>query len=103
MADVAMLVVGAGHGEFEAGVSDHGWFLGGKLQHVAELTSIPCAQRADLTYETHDTPGTNHHLMLAKSLSMSKVIVVVNKMDDRSVNYSQVRFNVPSPSLLLRE
>jgi translation elongation factor EF-1alpha len=41
--------------------------------------------------------------MLAKSLSMSKVIVVVNKMDDRSVNYSQVRFNVPSPSLLLRE
>jgi translation elongation factor EF-1alpha len=43
MADVAMLVVGAGHGEFEAGVSDHGWFLGGKLQHVAELTSIPCA------------------------------------------------------------
>lgn len=41
--------------------------------------------------------------MLAKSLSMSKVIVVVNKMDDRSVNYSQTRFNVPSPSLLLRE
>lgn len=31
--------------------------------------------------------------MLAKSLSMSKVIVVVNKMDDRSVNYSQTRFN----------
>jgi peptide chain release factor subunit 3 len=45
--------------------------------------------------------GTSQHLMLAKSLGMSKVIVVVNKMDDYSVNYNQARFNVLSLSSFL--
>ncbi len=86
MADAAILVVAAGLGEFEAGVSDHGQYLGGAQN------SLPLLVHNVLT----SPAGTNHHLMLAKSLGMSKVIVVVNKMDDRSVNYSQARFNVPS-------
>jgi translation elongation factor EF-1alpha len=89
MADVAMLVVAAGLGEFEAGVSDHGWFLGGAQNSLPLLVHNVLMSPA----------GTSHHLMLAKSLGMSKVIVVVNKMDDRSVNYSQARFNVLSLSL----
>jgi translation elongation factor EF-1alpha len=51
----------------------------------------------------HDTkPGTVRHMQLAKSLGMSKVIVVVNKMDDRSIERTtKSRFTVLLPSLSL--
>ena len=36
---------------------------------------------------------TREHAQLAKTLGVSKLVVVVNKMDDPSVNWSQERFN----------
>jgi elongation factor 1-alpha len=36
---------------------------------------------------------TREHALLAFTLGVKQVIVVVNKMDDRSVNYSEDRFN----------
>ncbi len=43
MADVAMLVVAAGLGEFEAGIGAHGWVLGGAQNSLPLLMT----QRAD--------------------------------------------------------
>eukprot|EP00479_Gromia_sphaerica_P009776 TRINITY_DN4238_c0_g1_i1.p1 TRINITY_DN4238_c0_g1~~TRINITY_DN4238_c0_g1_i1.p1 ORF type:complete len:117 (-),score=30.60 TRINITY_DN4238_c0_g1_i1:123-473(-) len=36
---------------------------------------------------------TREHAMLAKTLGISKLVVVVNKMDDESVKWSQERFD----------
>ena len=36
---------------------------------------------------------TREHVLLAKSLGVSRLIVVINKMDDPSVNWSQERYN----------
>jgi elongation factor 1-alpha len=60
-ADVAILVIGAGEGEFEAGYSKNG--------------------------------QTREHALLAFTLGVKQMIVVINKMDDKSVNYSENRFN----------
>jgi len=60
-ADVALLVVAAGKGEFEAGIDEQG--------------------------------QTREHALLAYTLGVKQMIVLVNKMDSESVNWSQDRFN----------
>jgi len=59
-ADVALLIVASGTGEFEAGISKNG--------------------------------QTREHAMLAFTLGVKQLIVGVNKMDDKSVNYQEGRF-----------
>jgi elongation factor 1-alpha len=59
-ADVAILIVASGQGEFEAGISSNG--------------------------------QTREHALLAYTLGVKQMIVCVNKMDDKSVNYSETRF-----------
>lgn len=59
-ADVAILIVASGKGEFEAGISKNG--------------------------------QTREHALLAFTLGVKQMIVCVNKMDDKSVNYAQARF-----------
>lgn len=60
-ADVALLVVDASQGGFEAGISKDG--------------------------------QTREHALLAYTLGVKQMIVVVNKMDDSTVNYSEDRYN----------
>jgi len=60
-ADVAILVVASGTGEFEAGIAKDG--------------------------------QTREHALLAFTLGVKQIIVAVNKMDDKSVNYAQARFD----------
>jgi elongation factor 1-alpha len=60
-ADVAILVVASGTGEFEAGIAKDG--------------------------------QTREHALLAFTLGVKQIIVAVNKMDDKSVNWSKDRFN----------
>jgi len=60
-ADVAVLVIAAGTGEFEAGIAKNG--------------------------------QTREHALLAYTLGVKQMIVLVNKMDDKSVNWSETRFN----------
>jgi elongation factor 1-alpha len=60
-ADVALLVIASGTGEFEAGISKTG--------------------------------QTREHALLAYTLGVKQMIVAINKMDDKSVNYSETRFN----------
>jgi len=60
-ADVAVLVVASGTGEFEAGIAKNG--------------------------------QTREHALLAYTLGVKQMIVLVNKMDDKSVNWSEARFN----------
>lgn len=60
-ADVALLVVDASQGGFEAGISKDG--------------------------------QTREHALLAYTLGVKQMIVACNKMDDKSVNYSQDRYN----------
>jgi len=59
-ADAAILIVAAGRGEFEAGISADG--------------------------------QTREHALLAQTLGVKQMIVCVNKMDDKSVEYSEARF-----------
>jgi elongation factor 1-alpha len=59
-ADVAILVIASGTGEFEAGYAKNG--------------------------------QTREHALLAFTLGVKQMIVLVNKMDDKSVNYSEVRY-----------
>merc|ERR1711963_883421 len=59
-ADVALLVIASGQGEFEAGIAKNG--------------------------------QTREHALLAYTLGVKQLIVAVNKMDDKSVNYSKDRF-----------
>ena len=59
-ADVAILVIAAGVGEFEAGYSKGG--------------------------------QTREHALLAYTLGVDQMIVCINKMDDKSVNYSEARY-----------
>jgi len=59
-ADVAILVIASGEGEFEAGISKNG--------------------------------QTREHALLAYTLGVKQMIVIINKMDDKSVNYSEKRF-----------
>jgi len=60
-ADCAVLVIAAGQGEFEAGISKNG--------------------------------QTREHALLAYTLGVKQLIVAVNKMDDKSVNFGQARFD----------
>jgi elongation factor 1-alpha len=60
-ADAAVLVVAAGTGEFEAGISKDG--------------------------------QTREHALLAVTLGVKQMICVVNKMDDKSVNWGQARYD----------
>jgi elongation factor 1-alpha len=60
-ADVAILVIASGTGEFEAGIAKNG--------------------------------QTREHALLAYTLGVRQMIVLVNKMDDKSVNWSEARFN----------
>jgi elongation factor 1-alpha len=60
-ADVAVLVIASGTGEFEAGIAKNG--------------------------------QTREHALLAYTLGVKQMIVLVNKMDDKSVNWSETRFN----------
>jgi len=60
-ADVAILVVASGTGEFEAGIAKDG--------------------------------QTREHALLAFTLGVRQIIVAVNKMDDKTVMYSQARFD----------
>jgi elongation factor 1-alpha len=60
-ADVAVLVIAAGTGEFEAGIAKNG--------------------------------QTREHALLAYTRGVKQMIVLVNKMDDKSVNWSEARFN----------
>jgi elongation factor 1-alpha len=59
-ADVAILIVASGQGEFEAGISKEG--------------------------------QTKEHALLAKTLGVNQMIVCVNKMDDKTVNYDEKRY-----------
>jgi len=59
-ADVAILVIASGTGEFEAGISKNG--------------------------------QTREHALLAFTLGVKQMIVLINKMDDKSVNWSQARY-----------
>jgi len=60
-ADVAILVVASGTGEFEAGIAKDG--------------------------------QTREHALLAFTLGVKQIICAVNKMDDKTVNYGEGRFN----------
>jgi elongation factor 1-alpha len=60
-ADVAILVIASGKGEFEAGISDNG--------------------------------QTREHALLAYTLGVKQMIVLINKMDDKSTNWSQARYD----------
>jgi len=60
-ADVAVLVIASGTGEFEAGIAKNG--------------------------------QTREHALLAYTLGVKQMIVLVNKMDDKSVNWSEDRYN----------
>ena len=59
-ADAAILIIAAGQGEFEAGISKEG--------------------------------QTREHALLAFTMGVKQMIVAINKMDDKSVNYSQERY-----------
>jgi len=59
-ADVAILVIAAGEGEFEAGISKNG--------------------------------QTREHALLAFTLGVKQMIVMINKMDDKSVKWSEKRY-----------
>jgi len=59
-ADVAVLVIASGTGEFEAGIAKNG--------------------------------QTREHALLAYTLGVKQMIVLVNKMDDKSVNWSEARY-----------
>jgi len=59
-ADVAILVIASGAGEFEAGISANG--------------------------------QTREHALLSYTLGVKQMIVVINKMDDKSVNWSEKRY-----------
>jgi elongation factor 1-alpha len=54
-ADVAILIIAAGQGEFEAGISKEG--------------------------------QTREHALLAFTMGVKQMIVAINKMDDKSVNW----------------
>jgi len=60
-ADVAVLIVAAGQGEFEAGYAKDG--------------------------------QTREHALLASTLGIKQMIVCVNKMDDKTLNYDEARYN----------
>jgi elongation factor 1-alpha len=59
-ADVAILIIAAGQGEFEAGISKEG--------------------------------QTREHALLAYTMGVKQMIVAMNKMDDKSVNWDQKRY-----------
>jgi elongation factor 1-alpha len=60
-ADVAILVIASGTGEFEAGISKNG--------------------------------QTREHALLAYTLGVKQMIVLINKMDDKSVNWDEKRYD----------
>jgi elongation factor 1-alpha len=60
-ADVAMLTIASGVGEFEAGYAKNG--------------------------------QTREHALLAYTLGVKQMICAINKMDDKSVNYDEKRYN----------
>merc|ERR1712176_1102512 len=60
-ADVAVLVIASGTGEFEAGIAKNG--------------------------------QTREHALLSFTLGVKQMICAINKMDDKSVNYSENRYN----------
>jgi len=60
-ADVAILMIASGTGEFEAGYAKTG--------------------------------QTREHALLAFTLGVKQMVVCINKMDDKSVNYSEARYN----------
>jgi len=60
-ADVAILIIASGVGEFEAGYAKNG--------------------------------QTREHALLAYTLGVKQIIVCINKMDDKSVNFSETRYN----------
>jgi elongation factor 1-alpha len=59
-ADAAILIIAAGQGEFEAGISKEG--------------------------------QTREHALLAFTMGVKQMIVAINKMDDKSVNWDQGRY-----------
>jgi elongation factor 1-alpha len=59
-ADVAILIIASGQGEFEAGISKEG--------------------------------QTREHALLAFTMGVKQMIVCTNKMDDKSVNWDQKRY-----------
>jgi elongation factor 1-alpha len=59
-ADVAILIIAAGQGEFEAGISKDG--------------------------------QTREHALLAFTMGVKQMVVAINKMDDKSVNWDQKRY-----------
>jgi len=60
-ADVAILIIAAGQGEFEAGYAKNG--------------------------------QTREHALLAFTLGVKQMVVCINKMDDKSVNFQQARYD----------
>ncbi|XP_024014586.1 eukaryotic peptide chain release factor GTP-binding subunit ERF3A isoform X2 [Eutrema salsugineum] len=66
-ADIGVLVISAREPEFETGFQE-----GGKVEMIGQ---------------------TREHVLIAKGLGLEKVIVVVNKMDDPTVNWSEDRYN----------
>merc|ERR1711935_1077674 len=59
-ADVAILMIAGGEGEFESGISKEG--------------------------------QTREHALLAYTMGVKQMVVCINKMDDKSVNYSEKRY-----------
>ena len=60
-ADAAILIIAAGQGEFEAGISKEG--------------------------------QTREHALLAFTMGVKQMVVCINKMDDKSVNWDQKRYD----------
>ncbi len=102
MADVAILVVHAGSGNFEAGMNVHDDYPGGTSASETQL-NVSDRHRHHRHALAHSRwcTGTRTHLILAKRLGMSRVIVVVNGMDNYAANYSPRRYHVCPLFLIL--
>ena len=78
-ADVALLVISAAQGEFEAGFSKHGQVRNRSSGGMA-LRLLTCVGQ------------TKEHALLAYTLGVKQAIVIVNKMDSPSVMWRRDRF-----------
>ncbi|CAH2037057.1 unnamed protein product [Thlaspi arvense] len=65
--------------------------IGVLLASLVGSLLIPCPRPSVAGYERGGQ--TREHVQLAKTLGVSKLVVVVNKMDDPTVNWSKVRYD----------
>ena len=90
-ADVGVLVISARKGEFETGFE-----RGGQTgEHAGTGIERGGQTREERGGQTREERGgqTREHAMLAKTFGVKYLVVVVNKMDDPTVQWSKVRFD----------